>query len=129
MAEKFTSVDKGSLSSLTALYAILMAMLQNRVKLLATDLEEDRYHLFYSLVITQIAIICIGIGTALAIILLVVIFWNNHSIFVLFALSVLLIIFGLVFLYLNKQRKKTKPDLLATTLFELNKDIKQADLY
>ena len=129
MAERFSSVDKGPLNSLTALYAILIAIVQSRVKLLAIDLEEDRHHLFYSLIIMQIALVCIGLGAALAFILLVVIYWNDHYILVLSVFSGLLIMSGLLFLYLSIQRSQTKPDLLAATLAELYKDVKQANLH
>lgn len=100
----------------------LAAMLQTRLELVSVELEEELLRFASYFVFTIIALFCAGVAVALAIVLVVAIFWDDHRIAV---LTTLIGAFGLASVaigaWLNNQLQN-KPRLLQHSIAEFKKD-------
>jgi len=125
MAEKTPGGSKGLLESLTVLAATLVAIAHTRLDLLSTDLEIDREHFLSILVLTLIALFCLGVGVVLVAILLVAAFWDTYRLLVLASLAGFFLAVGIGAWAFAMHKAKTRPRLFATSLSELYKDRQQ----
>lgn len=125
MAENTPGESRGLLASLTALAATLVAIAHTRLDLLSTELDEQREHLLSLLVLTLSALFCLGLGTVLASILLVTIFWESHRILVLGLLAGFFVSASIASWGIALYKTKTKPRLFAASMAELVKDRQQ----
>jgi len=111
------------LDSAARLLATFLAVVQTRIELLTVELEEEVLRYFVYLLLALAAMACLGIAVLLAILLIVVIYWDTHRIPVLvaliafFALAAIAITLGVR----NNYRRKSR--LLAHTLAEMAKDV------
>lgn len=125
MTEKTPGGSKGLLESLATLAATLVAIAHTRLDLLSADLEEDRERLLSILVLTLVALFCLGVGVVLATILLVVVFWDTHRILALSGLAGFFLAVGVAAWMFAMHKARTKPRLFAASLSELLKDRQQ----
>ena len=116
---------KGLIESITRLAATLVAIAHTRLDLLATDLETDREHLLSLLMWALAALFCLGVGVLLAVLLLVVAFWDTHRLLVLGSLAGLFLAAGGAAGWFVLHIARSKPRLFATSLSELLKDRQQ----
>ena len=116
---------KGLIESITRLAATLVAIAHTRLDLLATDLETDREHLLSLLMWALAALFCLGVGVLLAVLLLVVAFWDTHRLLVLGSLAGLFLAAGGAAGWFVVHIARAKPRLFATSLSELLKDRQQ----
>jgi len=116
---------KGLIESITRLAATLVAIAHTRLDLLATDLETDREHLLSLLMWALAALFCLGVGVLLAVLLLVVAFWDTHRLLVLGSLAGLFLAAGGAAGWFVLHIARTRPRLFATSLSELLKDRQQ----
>jgi len=117
--------NKGLLASLTTLAATLVDIAHTRLALLSADLEEDRAHLSSLLVLALTALFCLGVGVVLAMLLLVVAFWDTHRLLVLGSLAGLFLAAGMAAWAFAMHIVRTKPRVFAASLLELLKDRQQ----
>ncbi|MDR3391473.1 MAG: phage holin family protein [Sulfuriferula sp.] len=122
MSENAFGESKGLLASLTALGATLIAIAHTRLELLSVDIEEDRQHFLSLLVLTLIALFCLGVGVVLAIILLVAVFWDTHRLLVLGVLAGCFLVAGMSAWLFAMHKSRTKPRIFTSSLSELLKD-------
>jgi len=116
---------KGLIESITRLAATLVAIAHTRLDLLATDLETDREHLLSLLMWALAALFCLGVGVLLAVLLLVVAFWDTHRLLVMGSLAGLFLAAGGAAGWFVLHIARTRPRLFATSLSELLKDRQQ----
>lgn len=112
----------GLLDSLKTLTGTLIAIVYTRLELLSTDLEEERERLAILLILMLVALFCIGVGIILAVLLIVVAFWDTHRLLVLGGFTGLFLTGGLSASWLALHKLRTKPRLFAATLAELYQD-------
>ncbi len=117
--------DKGLLESLKTLAATLVGIAHTRLDLLSTDLEEEREHLFLLVILSLVALFCLGVGVVLATILLVVAFWDTHRLLVLGSLTGIFLAMGFAMWAFALHKVRSKPRLFAASLSELRKDRQQ----
>ena len=101
----------------------IVAIIHTRLELAAVEVEEEFLRLFTYLLTALVALFCLGVAVLLAILLIVVLYWETHRVPVLLGL---IAAFGLggIFIGLGIRRDfQKKPRLLASTLGELSKDI------
>jgi len=121
-SETHSASKSGILGSIKTLSATLIAMVQTRLELLSTELEEEREWLISMFVWTLIALFCAALAVVLAALLVVIIFWDSYR---LLALSILICIFiaGAGFAWrVVHNMSSGKPRLFSATLAELSKD-------
>ena len=122
MPDKTPGGRIGLLDSLSMLAATLVAIAHTRLSLLASDLEEEREHVFSLLVLVLASIFCLVVGVVLGTLLLVVAFWDTHRLLVLGALAGVFLAAGMAAWAFAMHKARTKPRLFAASLAELLKD-------
>lgn len=101
----------------------LLTMLQTRAELLAVEVEEEVQRLFGYLILSLVALFCFGIAVLLAIVLVIILFWDTHRVAV---VAGLMGFFGVVAVAVGWRVCNSfhnKPRFLAATLDEMSKDI------
>lgn len=121
--------SKGLFESLKALTGTFIAIVYTRLELFSTELEEERERLAILLTLMLVALFCIGVGVVLAVLLLVVAFWDTHRLLVLAGLTGVFLIGGLSASWLVLHKLRTKPRLFAATLAELRQDSAHLDAH
>lgn len=120
-----TQVGKGLFDSLKILAISLVSIVHTRLALLSTDLEENRERLVSLLVLILSALFCLGVGTVLLAILIVVAFWDGYRLQVLAGLAGFFLASGLLAWGIAFYKVKTRPRLFAASLAELTNDHQQ----
>jgi uncharacterized membrane protein YqjE len=112
----------GVLQSLRNLAATLVALLQTRLELLVTELEEERLRLLQLLLWTAGALFCFGIVILLLTILLVAMFWDSYRITAIVALAGIFLAAGVGMAATVRNRVHARSRLFSASLDELKKD-------
>ena len=112
---------EGLLASLRGLFGTLIAIVQTRLALLASDLEEQGACFAQILLYAALCAFAAFFALALAIGFVIAAFWENRliAIGILFAVFLGVAVGSLATL---RQRLAQRPKLLAATLAELEKD-------
>ena len=119
--EEKEPVRSGMMEALCRLGATVLATLQNRLELLALELQEERVRFFNALLLLA-AVVALGFFTlATAACALAIVVWNEFGVAGLFALSGLGLVSTLVAWWRLRVRLKSWP-FLSGTLAELKKD-------
>lgn len=108
--------------SLARLAATLLETLHTRLELISVEVEEEMARYSSYLLWSVVALFCAGVAILLAILLIVVLFWDSHREAVLLTL---IGGFSGIALYLGwwlRVSMRNKPRLLAYTLDELKRD-------
>jgi uncharacterized membrane protein YqjE len=116
------TLGAGLLGSIERLFTTFIDVVQTRVELASTELEEERERLQEIVVLGLITVFLVGLGIVMLTIVVVLVFWEKHRIAVLGGIAgfylLLGVIAGLRVLYIAKN----KPRLFTSTLSELEKD-------
>jgi uncharacterized membrane protein YqjE len=121
MAEESTRAE-GLLESLRNLAKTFLAIVQTRVEIFASELDEQRALLARIAVLAAVAAFCLGLAVILFVLFVVVLFWDANR---LLAIGVLGGVFGaggLAALLMLQAAVRRRPKLLSATLAELRKD-------
>lgn len=108
--------------SLARLAASVLETLHTRLELISVEVEEEMARYSSYLLWTVVALFCAGIATLLAILLIVVLFWDSHREAVLLSL---IAAFAGTALYLGwwlRVSMRNKPRLFGYSLEELKRD-------
>jgi uncharacterized membrane protein YqjE len=87
---------RGLLGSASHLLAVLISAAETRVGLLATELQEERVRLSRLILVGVAALFCLGLGTVLLSVFLVVLYWDSDRLAVLGLLTGLFLGLGVV---------------------------------
>lgn len=116
------ATPEGLFASLKTLGATFAAILQNRLELLSTDIAEERARLGAILLLSLVALFCLGVGVLLLTLLVVVLFWDTHRLAALSALTLLFLAAGGWVGWMALHRLRSKPRLFEASIAELAKD-------
>lgn len=108
--------------SAARLAASLIGIIQTRVELIATEVEEESLRYFSSLMMALSALFCIGVAILLGVALVLVLYWDTHRVGILLALTILFALAGVVIGMRMRSRHRLKPGLLSHTMTELSRD-------
>ena len=123
MSESDTKAPAGGLlASLQRLLATLLDIVQTRVAIVATEFEEERVRLRELVVFGFVALFFVNLGIVLFTLLVVMLFWESHRLYVMGGFALLYLGVGVVAGISLRHRLKSRPRLFATTLAELSKD-------
>lgn len=109
--------------SLGRIGANFIALLHTRAELATVELEEEALRYFTYLLMALVALFFGALALLLAVLLLVVLFWEAHRVAVLLALIVIFAGCGIFISLQIRERYRHKPHLLGYTLVELARDI------
>jgi uncharacterized membrane protein YqjE len=108
--------------SAARLAATLLAIVQTRLDLAATEVEEESLRYFTYLVLTLAALFCIGIAVVLGTMLLVVLYWDSNRTGILVTLTLLFGVVGAALGIRVRSLYQQKPKLMNHTMSELARD-------
>ncbi len=117
-----TDTPRGLFSSVRSLAAHALELLQNRVELLLTEIEEEKERLLRTLALGAAAFFLLGAGLIYLSIFLTVLFWDEHRLLVLGLLTAFFLGTGLLALWGARRQARRKSRLLGSSLGELTRD-------
>jgi len=112
----------GILDSLKAVAATMVTMLQTRVDLLATELEEELQRLVRLALLAVVAGFFGGLFVLMLALTVVIVFWDDHRVLAASLMAGLFLLVVLAALYSLKRIANSRPRLLAATRDELRRD-------
>lgn len=108
--------------SVARLAATLLAIVQTRVELVATEVEEESLRYFSYLLMSMAAMFCAGLAIILGTMLIVVLYWESNRTGVLLALTVVFGATAAAIGFRVRSRYRLKPKLLGNSMTELSRD-------
>jgi uncharacterized membrane protein YqjE len=115
------------LESLRNLAKTFIALVQTRIEIFASEVDEERTRLARIMVLALTGLFCIGLAMVLFVLLIAVLFWENNRLLALGILAGLFAFGGVVALLVLRSEVRQRPKFLAATLAELRKDEKELD--
>lgn len=119
--------SSGLMGSARRLLSTLVSIASTRLELLANELQEERLRLTQMLLFASFALFCFGMGILLLTVFVMVLFWDDHRLAALGALSALFFALGTLVALLLRSKAQSKPRLFSASLAELAKDRQQLD--
>lgn len=114
----------GLLGSVKRLLATLAGMVATRLELLVNEWQEEQLRLVQMLLFALFAVFCFCMGLLLLALFLVVLFWDEHRLAVLAALTLTFFVSGGVLVMLLQSKWRQGSKLFSASLAELTKDRK-----
>ena len=115
-------VGAGLMGSVKRLAATLTSIVSTRLELLANELQEERLRLTQMLLFALFALFCFGMALLLFTVFIVVLFWDDHRLAVLGALSLVFFVSGSLAAVSLRGKAQEKSRLFSASLAELEKD-------
>ena len=106
------------LESLRGVAKTFVALVQTRIEIFASEVDEERTRFGRILVLAVVALFCLGLAVVLGVLLIAVLFWENNR---------LLALGGLFALVALRSAVRDRPKFLSATLAELRKDQKELE--
>lgn len=119
--------DEGLFVSIKNMATTLVAVVQTRLDILSTDLEEGRERLISLLAMAFISLFCLCVGVVLLAMFIVIAFWDTHRLLVLGLLTSFFLVAGAILCGLAVRALKSMPRLFKASLNELAKDKQHLD--
>jgi uncharacterized membrane protein YqjE len=126
MAEEAGRAE-GLLDSLRNLARTFIALLQTRLEIFASEIDEGRAHLTRIAVIAAVAAFCLGLAVILGAFFLVVLFWDANRLLAIGVLTGVFAAGGIVACLILRAEIVRRPKFLSATLQELRKDSKKLE--
>lgn len=125
MAEKDPASEAGLLGSIRKLATTLVGVLQTRLEIFSTELEEAKLQLGQLLMLGLVAVFCLGLGVVLLTVFFVVLFWDSYRLPVLGVMSGLFLVLGIFAALTLRAKFAESTRMFSSTLAELSKDREQ----
>jgi len=114
--------SRGVVASVSAAAALALEMLETRLALLATELEEQGVRLARVMVLAGLALLGLAMTLVLAVAALVVYFWDTHRLAVLVGLAALALVVSALLCWQIRRSLVAMPGLFSASLEALRKD-------
>ncbi len=115
----------GLIESSKRVVSTFLAILQTRLQLLSSELEEERLRLTQMLFYASVALFFFGLSFMLVTVLIVVIFWDSHRLLVLGELAALYLLIGFLLWHALHRAARQRPKLFSASIAELADDRNQ----
>lgn len=102
--------------------ATLIAIIQNRTQLFATELEEESHRYFSSLMYSLAAMFCLGMAIVLGTLLILVLYWDSNRIGILLTLISFFCIATVAIAWHIRNQYRSRTALLSHSITELSHD-------
>jgi uncharacterized membrane protein YqjE len=117
-----TGHSEGLLDSLRNLARTFLAIVQTRIEIFASEIDEERTRLARIAVLAAVAAFCLGLAVILLVFFLVVLFWDTDRLLAIGVLAGVLAIGGIAACLGLRAAIAKRPKFLSATLAELRKD-------
>ena len=125
MVEKDPGGEGGLLDSIRKLALTLTGVLQTRLGIFATELEEAKLQLSQLLLLGLVALFCLGLGIVLLAVFFVVLFWDSYRLTVLGVMAGVFLGMGIFAVLALRAKAAENTEMFSATLAELAKDREQ----
>lgn len=125
MDEKDPGGESGLLDSIRKLALTLTGVLQTRLGIFATELEEAKLQLSQLLLLGLVALFCLGLGIVLLAVFFVVLFWDSYRLAVLGVMAGFFLGMGIFAVLALRAKAAENTEMFSATLAELAKDREQ----
>ena len=115
-------IDEGLFASLRRFGTTLVSLAHTRLKLAGTELEEQVAHAASIVVWVVVTLVLGSLALIMAVILLLVAFWDSHPLLAAGGITAALALATLGAWLALRHRLRTRPKFLAATLLELERD-------
>lgn len=115
----------GLLGSARRLARTALAILSTRLQIVGTELEEEQVRFVELLLLVAAVAFCFATAVLLAVILVVVLFWETHKLATLGMFTGLFLAAGVFGLLVLQRRRRTRPRFLSATVGEIAKDLER----
>ena len=112
----------GLLAAIRDLALTVVALLQTRLEIFASEVEEERLRLREFLWFAVATVFCLGFAIVLAAVFIVALLWDSFGVFAFGALCLAFLALGIGLAMSLRARARSRPRLFAATLGELAKD-------
>jgi uncharacterized membrane protein YqjE len=112
----------GLFRSLANLLATGIGIVQTRLELLSTELQEEVHRVAEIMVWTAIALLAAGVGLFLLALVVILFFWDTHRVVAAISVTGAFFLIAVVAALVLRAKVRAKPPLLDATLAELKKD-------
>jgi uncharacterized membrane protein YqjE len=112
----------GLMESLKRLASTLLAIIQTRLELLSSEMEEERLRIGQLLFYGSVALFFFGLAIMLLTVFVVVVFWDSNRLLVLGGFAVLYFVAGLLAWNASRRVAQEKSKLFSASLAELADD-------
>jgi uncharacterized membrane protein YqjE len=127
MADDATGHTEGLLQSLRTLAHTLVALVQTRIEIFASEMDEERTRFARIVVLALTGLFCLGLAIILFVLLVAVIFWEQNRLLAIGVLAGMFALCGLAALLWLRSEVVKRPKFLAATLAELRKDERELE--
>jgi uncharacterized membrane protein YqjE len=114
--------SEGLLESLRNLARTFLAIVQTRIEIFASEIDEERTRLARIAVLAALAALCIALAVILLVFFLVVLFWDTNRLLAIGVLAGVFAIGGIAACLGLRAAISQRPKFLSATLAELRKD-------
>lgn len=114
--------SSGLLASVRTLGSTVIAAVQTRLELLATEVEDERIRLTRLWLLATIALFLFALSVLTATLFVIALFWDTHRLLAIGVLFVLFVLGGCAVAWQARKESRAKPRLFSTSLNELAKD-------
>jgi uncharacterized membrane protein YqjE len=115
------------LESLRGVATTFIALVQTRIEIFASEVDEERARVGRIVVLAVVALFCLGLATVLGVLLIAVLFWENNRVLAVAILAGVFALGGLAALLALRSAIRDRPKFLSATLAELRKDQKELE--
>ena len=113
---------EGLFESMRNLAKTFLAVLQTRLEIFASEIDEQRTLLARIAVLSGIAAFCLGLAVILLVLFVAVLFWDTNRLLAIGGMAGVFAVGGVVACLMLRSAITHRPKLLAATLAELHKD-------
>jgi uncharacterized membrane protein YqjE len=110
------------LRSVQNLGGSFLAIVQTRLELLSTEIEEEWLRLAGFVLLALAALFCVSVAIVLAVVFVVAAFWDSYRLSAIVGLGAVFVLIAAVLWRMLIMRYAAKPPLFAASLKELRKD-------
>ena len=114
--------SEGLLDSLRNLARTFIAIVQTRIEIFASEIDEERARLARIAVLAAVAALCIALAVVLLVFFLVVLFWDTNRLLAIGVLAGVFAVGGTAAGLGLRAAISKRPKFLSATLAELRKD-------
>jgi uncharacterized membrane protein YqjE len=112
----------GLFRSLANLLATTIGIVQTRLELLSTELQEEVHRVAELIVWSAVALLAAGAGLFLLALVVILLFWDTHRVLAAVGVTSAFFAIAIVAAFVLRAKLRAKPPLLDATLAELKKD-------
>ena len=122
MSDGTSSQQPGLLSSAQRMLNLVLRMLQTRIQIVATELEEERERIKALVVYGVFALVFISLGIIMLTLFVTLWLWELYGVQALGIVGLIFLGAGIAIALRARSNERTRPRMFATTLSELDKD-------